>query len=402
MLSRLVAIPLIPLLFFLPHVLGAEFSYYPTSLTLNSISPPITFYDPGVPGVTVSLGPNSTSASITVKASTQPFDIVANSDFIGPSPWLFIPGTDLTSATVLPSYLGRVGVANISGSGSLFSGYTDSAFLYQQITWPTTPILFANVYLEACVEYAVTSGFSILLLDATVFVVDANTLAVVDSLTFILDVGSSSTCTWNTYTGGLNVAAYTPGGTYYFLIRYRVQSLFTLFGGAYYARFYTNLANITVAPANPTFLGIFLLANASTGIYNASLSLVSASFTGNVDANIWLRNNTVQVQSSSITITASTIVTSQTSELVVTTVPPGYYSLEMWLDTTISPGSSATLNLVLKYRIQDGVYVEYPIQLNIVDPPERGGRSAEPPGNVFRILSIEPPPYIDYLRNYDA
>jgi len=349
----------------------------------------------------VGLGPNSTSASITVKASTQPFDIVANSDFIGPSPWLFIPGTDLTSATVLPSYLGRIGVANVSGSGVLSTGYTDSAFLYQQITWPTTPVLSANVYLEACVEYAVTSGFSILLLDATIYVVDAATLTVVDSLPFVLDVGLSSTCTWTLYTGGLTVGSYTPGGTYYFLIRFRVQSLFTLFSASYYARFYTNLANITVTPANPTFLGIFLLANVSTGVFNASLSLVSASFTGNVDANIWLRNNTVQQQSSPITITGSTVVSSQTSELLVTTVPPGYYSLEMWLDTTISPGASATLNLVLRYRIEDGVYVEYPIQLNIVDPPARGGVDGGPPDRVYKILSIEPPPYIDYLRSYD-
>ncbi len=401
MLIRLITLPLIPLLFLIPHVYGASFGYNPGSGVINAAAPPVMFMDPGVPGSTVTLGPNSTSATITVKASIQPFDLVSNSDFIGPNPWLFIPGADLVSATVLPTYLGRTGVANVSGSGALSSGYTDSAFLYQQITWPTTPISSATVYLDACVDFAVTAGFSILLLDATVFLVDAATLTVVESFTFLLGIGASGTCTWTLNTAALTVGLYTPGATYYFLIRYRVQSLFTLFGGSYYARFYTDLANITVVPTNPTFLGMFLVANASTGIYNASLSLLSASFTGIVNASIWLRNNTIQVQSTPITITGSTIISSQTSELLMTTVPPGYYSLEMWLDTTISPGASATLNMVLRYRIEDGVYVEYPIQLNIVDPPERGGRSAEPPGKVLRILSIDPPPYIEFLRSYD-
>ncbi|HWQ17281.1 MAG TPA: hypothetical protein VNL13_05565, partial [Sulfolobales archaeon] len=67
--STLLLIILILSLLPIPSLYTSSYTYTPTQISINPTAPPIMFQDPVNPGVSVSLGPNRTSASISVSLS---------------------------------------------------------------------------------------------------------------------------------------------------------------------------------------------------------------------------------------------------------------------------------------------------------------------------------------------
>ncbi len=331
----------------------------------------------------MTLGPNSTNATVVIKASNAPFDILVNGDFNGPNPWLFVPGAVLTSATILPNHAGRTGVLNVSGTSP--AGTTDTAFVYQTIQWPSFPILSGLASIDYCIDLTPTGFFGIYLLTIGYALVDVNTNVVVDSNT-VTFASTGQTCTpasWTLQTFGVNVAALTPGNQYFYVLFFRIQRIF---GAGYSVSFYVDSTSLVLTPNQPVFQGIALYANVSIGTYNSSMSLVGFTFVGNADLNITLKNNTASQLSTPIVIDNSVLISGSTSELIATTVPPGYYSLEIHVSSLVDPGGriSAILNFI--YRVGQGVYVYYPVNITVVDPPSRGEAAQDPPLRTYKLV----------------
>jgi len=396
MLARILLIPFIILLFLFPLAGSSVFNYSPGDLNVSPIPPPVVFYDPNVPGVSVTLGPNSTSANVLVKASNAPYDILVNGEFNGPNPWIFIPGTVLTSAVVAPVYAGRVGVARISGTSPL--GSNDIAFLYQTITWPSFPILSGLFEIEFCVDVAPLGFFGLYQYGIGYVIIDAATNLIVTQ-GGITNVVVNNVCTslnWNTLSLGVNIGAMVPGNQYYFALQFRIREIF---GSGYSVSFNVDNVSLILTPNQPVFQGIVLYANVSSGVYNSSLSLVSFSSVGVSDLNITLKNNTVAQYSSPLSIDNNVVVSSATSELIITPVPPGYYSLEIHLSSIVDIGGSISSTLYFIYRVNQGVYVYYPVNITVVDPPNRPLNPSAPPDRVYEFVVDPDPPFIDALAD---
>ena len=368
---------------FLNIVIGAVFTYIPSDIQINSTSPDATFIQSPASGVTTSLGANRTSANITVKASTSPYEITTNGNYdAGPSPWTFSPGTNLTSFNWSSTLLGRTGVMNISGNASqvgFIPIVMDNASLVELITWPSTTVTNAQLNITYRIKWngsyffigSFQFGIGYEIFDSLNTLIDTNFTSLTPT------IATSGDTNWNTFTFNLNPASFNPGENY----QLRIVVNFTAIGDFFIyleVDYYLDQSLLIVTPSKPSFTGVILNLNTTLGIYNVSLYLNSINAVGNVNVSIWLRNHTISLDSTKITIINSAIVSSSTSELLITTVPSGYLSLNILIDTEIDVGASVTLYLTLKYRLYDGVYVEYPIIVTIIDPPTRSSSSEYP------------------------
>jgi len=368
---------------FLNIVLGSVFIYLSSDIQVSSSAPDVTFIPTTALGVTTILGANSTSANITVKASTAPYEITINGRYdAGPSPWTLDPGTYITNAVWYPTLLGRTGVMNISGNAFQTGFFTvtvlDWAYLTETITWPSTSITSANLIIDYRIRWASPSIFGIVEYALGYEIIDSSNVVIDWNLALVFQGANLNGDTnWNTLTFTLNPALFTPGENYLLRITlyFRVIALFSI---DIYFEYLLDQSVLIVTPSKPTFTGVVLNLNSTVGIYNVSLYLNSINAIGNANVSIWLRNYTASVDSTKISIENSLVINPSTSELLITPVPPGFLSLSIILDTVIDVGASITLNLTLKYRLYDGVYVEYPITITIVDPPYRDGSSEYP------------------------
>ena len=366
-LSLFIALPIL-----ITVVLGSVFLYAPGNTILSASSPDIIFYGSTTSGVTTVLGANKTSANITIKASTSPFEITTNGDFdSGPAPWTFNSGTDLNTALWYPTLYGKTGVAFINGS---ITSIIDSAQLIQIITWPSYPLAWASINMSYLIYSSGVPLFGLGVFSIGYSIYDmANNLITQGTV----DAVSGNTNTsWKIFNTSLNTALFTPGENYYFIIEFTAVAL-----PYAYVEYVLDYSLIMAQPASPYFLGPILYLNTTILSYNTSLILNSITSTGNANISIWLRNHTISVDSSKISIQNSVAISSQTSELIIAPVGLGYYSADIWLEALIDPAATITLDLTLKYRLYDNVHVEYPIRITIIDPADRGNRNYIPPFN---------------------
>lgn len=336
----------------------------PGEISLSPSEQDVLFYSVLTSGVTDQIGPNRTSANITVKASTNPSELIDNGWYdAGPNPWLFSPGTYLTEAYWLPTYLGEPSVINISGSIPPF--VNDIAGIYQTFTLPPYPISSGVVRIQVMVDTPTTvflgsfsSGYYIF--DSAFNVVDSQ------NSTIFIGAGNSG---WVNLVFTPDLSVLTPGETYYFYVAAIIDWVLSFSAASIH--FYFNYSLFDITPANPSFVGTILYINSTNTFYNGSLRVTGLDSIGNANASIYLRNHTNTVWSSPITVVNSILTTPSTNEIIFGPVSPGYYSLDIYVETWMTPGSSLNLTMTFRFRLYSGVYVEYPINLHIVDPDER-------------------------------
>ncbi len=354
-------------------VLGSVFTYLPSYVSISASNPDVIYHQSTSSGISSILGPNRTYANITVKASTAPFEVTTNGDYSsGPAPWTFISGNNITSAYWYPTLYGRNGVILMNGSVNAFS---DGAGLVQMITWPSTTLSSASLN----ISYRIIRTGTVLLGWFYIgYSIRDLAFNIITQGTIDIFFGSGDSL-WNTQIINLNAGLLNPGANYYLVIEVGVIGL--IVPSPVKVEYVLDHSIITATPSKPYFLGPVLHLNTSISSYNVSLTVTSINPSGNTNVSIWLRNHTASVDSSKIVIQNSALINGQTNEIIIAPVGVGYYGMDLMVDTQIDPTAKITLELTLKYRLYDNVYVEYQITLTVIDPTYRDSNTAQPPSN---------------------
>ena len=356
-------------------VLSSTFVMYNASLVSRPVPPPVTLSSTSNPNEVAVVGPNETSASVTLKATAGWKEITRNGGFLqGPDGWLLYPGTYLTGGYWFPYALGAYGVIKLNGSISgSYTLVSDSEFIGQSVVIPNTSINDIEVNVTYYFNTTSSGAYATTYLYAYLLDTSGNTVW----SDYVTPVSGA----WDNVTFTVPTTDVTPGDTYTLLVGVEVYVLLIpplLASTAYYnVSLYFDAVRMYVNVTYPTFAGYVLLTNVSVGSYLAGLKAVGLTASGLVNASVSLMNLS-GVSTTSISVVNSELQTSSTSTVNITVPPPGYTSGRVWVSATLTSGSSATLKLMLVYSV-GGVTVEYPITLNITDPPAAGGGGAGPP-----------------------
>ncbi|RLE99043.1 MAG: hypothetical protein DRJ57_02930 [Thermoprotei archaeon] len=305
------------------------------------------------------LGPNATSAQVTIKATIEASELTYNSGFeSGPDGWYFSPGSYLTNAAWLASYLGRTGVVDIYGTIPGFS--SDYAGMVQLVTVPNTTLSSLTLTVTYYIEYARS------VVNLVVGLYDPSTSSWAWTSSSRAVSGS-----WTTEQFTIPVNSVVPGASYYVYAGVFIFNL-NIFRSQLY-HFYLDEVRLVAVPQYPSFTGTALLGNV-TGRFEASLKLYSLTASPGSNVTLWLVNHTLY-SSTPIRVVSGAATSSETSWIGVDVAPPGYAPLKLQVDASLPNGGSAHLELRLRYR-RPGVTVTYPVTLDVVDPRHRPRRPA--------------------------
>jgi len=372
--------------------LASVHAIYPSSLLLRPVRPPLVFLDPGTGGVSVSLDPTRTYASVLVAASNRA-QLVKNPDlYSGPDFWYCSPGTYL-SCYWLPSDSGASGgVGQIYGRVPASSA--DYASLIQEVAMPPSAITSLTLSLTHRLARRPPAS-------ATYYVVglwdpEAGTWA------WVHYAPIAPSATYSAVSLSIPPGSVEAGETYYLAIGIYVSTW--LIPGVLDYR--VDSAYLYVETAEYTFSGAALAVNDTDGKrYYAKLVVRSYSLAPDLDANITLVN-VDGIESTPIVVEGGVLTSSSTSAIYVPPPPPGYSSAHV--DVVVAKGSASisTLRLALVYYSasgEGGARVEYAIDLAI-DPPagepsgqSRAANSTAPELGPGQGRGARPPP-LDVLR----
>ena len=350
-------------------LLAGVFVYYPYSTSMKPVPPPIVYVDPGSPYTTVQLGPNAASAEVVAKAQAGTWEITYNGGFDdNPDGWYFSPGTYLSNAawysSVSDGSTTKYGVIGIYG---YMTGTSDQAAILQYVTVPNTSATFTA---QVTVFGYATSGIYILYYYVGLY--DPDTSSSVWSSSGI------ATRSWQTQTFTVS-ASLTPGKTYiFYFLAYPYHISWFGSGTVYY---FIDELRLYATVSNPYYTNVFVDANVTDGqTYQSMLVLRRLVYSGTPNVTVKLVNVS-NVESTAITISSGTVVSDRTSWIVTPPASSGYTSLRFHVDASINSGGYVNMTFTYIYKI-GGVVVEYPLQLNITDPP---------PGNIT-LPPIHPRP----------
>jgi len=340
---------------------AAVFVYYPTTVRLSPVKPPITFKDPGTSGVTVSLGSASTSATVSVASNKA----------------LHVYDYDTNSRIVVVR----------SVSQSLSSGQSFSVSWGAYITNYSDPSGVGVVLQE--VETKINNNlnwFSFYYYGGNT--VNAGGLNVnVDmsiSHTFKIVISrSGNTVTVNFFVDGNNVNSITVGARSIVINnveagRYDVRNTYDLYidnvnmidvnGQVTTEDFEDRADNFFVNSYNSgdtgkevvyyTFPKIFLAAyNNDSNSYLVKLSLASLP-SSTANASFWIRDTST---STSIKVKNSVVIAEETSEILLSGSSYAYLYLNITAPLSTTLPLEFHFNFVYRVPNSDGITVTYPI-----------------------------------------
>ncbi|RLE91934.1 MAG: hypothetical protein DRN04_11610 [Thermoprotei archaeon] len=343
---------LIILLSYIIPTYASVYAYIPTLASLNPIAPPVWLNDPQENQVTVLIGANRTSASITIKALTTNLELAFNSDFYtGPDGWHFVPGMYLTNAYWLPNYQGALGVIEVYGTIPGFNG--DITVLFQNITIPSIPL---STLTEKITYYYLSRPSSRCFIIGGLYDWE-------DGLWVFLDALRCDENMWSEAVFNIDPSVVKPGKIYGLIAGVMLFNTI-IFPQTYYI--YYDKVELVAQTTNPVYSGNWLLCISDGNNYRGKLIVEETSFSGKINATVWLTSFEGS-ETSRIVIRDSKVIVSETSEIPFTQPPPGYSSLYFKIDTSVEPASSGTLSFKFRFKT-GGVVAEYPLTLFIHDP----------------------------------
>ncbi|MGB9895406.1 MAG: hypothetical protein ACPLN2_05820 [Thermoproteota archaeon] len=346
----------------LPIVKSTVFVYYPTTVKLSSVKPPITFKDPGTPGVTVSLGSASTSATVSVASNKA----------------LHVYDYDVNGRIVVMKL-----VSQSLSSGQSFS-ITWSAYVTNYSDPSNVGVVLQEVQTEINGNYkwfsfyyyggnTINAGGSNVAVDVSI----SHTYKIVVSLSgrvltvdFYIDSNKVNTITISSVKS-IVIDSVEAG-------RYDVRNTYDLFidnvnmvdvnGRVTTEDFEDGVDNFFVNSYSLgdagkevvyyTFPKIFLVAyNNDSNSYLAKLSITSLP-SSKVSANFWIRGAST---STSIKIRNSVIVVGETSEISLSSSSNSYLYLNVTAPLTATLPLEFHLDFVYRVPNSDGVTVTYPV-----------------------------------------
>jgi len=365
----------------------------PVSIVVAPSAPAYVFQP--VPGssVSVSLGPNGTSASVAVNASNTA-QLLTNPDFYSsPDYWYCSPGQSI-SCYWAPSDTGSSGGVVVlygSASGLLVR---DSAFIVQNVTVPDAPLASATLVVVS--RDLSSSGLVIHLVE----ILDASTGQTV--YTSIISPGSTYTAT------SLDVTNYlSPGKTYTIAVGVAVVGL-----GGFSVDYRVDSVYLYVQTSTYTFSGSVLAVNATSAsspraVARLVLDTASSAIDQGLNATIYLVNESL-AETKPITIVNGAALNTSTDTVLLSPPPPGYSSAHVRLEVSKQSATNSTLHLLLEICPSAGACSYYPLEI-VIDPSGRGAAHREAGtvttgsavaaghGDVLEMLRALPVPSLHHL-----
>ncbi|MGC8934191.1 MAG: hypothetical protein ACP5LN_03455 [Thermoproteota archaeon] len=359
------------ILVLLPIVKSTVFVYYPTTVKLSSVKPPITFKDPGTPGVTVSLGSASTSATVSV-ASNKALHVY-DYDVNGRIVVMRLVKQSLPSGQSF-SIMWSAYVTNYSDPsnvGVVLQNVTVKVTKGNKVNYYSFLFLYNGGNVVSANGTSITKDMSILhTYNITVtyikqgnkrninayFYVDDNQVQQLslsinpgDKITIdSVGTGSYSTSsTYDLYIDNVNMVVNGQVTTEDF-----EDGVDNFFVNSY------SLGDAGKEVVYYTFPKIFLVAyNNDSNSYLAKLSITSLP-SSEVSANFWIRGAST---STSIKIRNSVIVVGETSEISLSSSSNSYLYLNVTAPLTATLPLEFHLDFVYRVPNSDGVTVTYPV-----------------------------------------
>ena len=330
---------------------AASFIFYPLSLDLTQVSPPLTVEVINTQGST---GANQTSAVINITASTQPQSLITNPDFsMGADSWYYTTN----DKKLIASWLDSDGVAQgliLVRNNTGVSEISDSIlYLYQNFTVPEA---------VSSVNYEITYRLA----SEPIWYNTYLYLGVYDwgsgSTSWIINGKSVSTSNSYTTDSGSASISLNPGDTYALVIGVRLYQILDWYEYNFY--FMIDSVNLTYTPS------VIRYENDVLGIKtngNYSIKFVIDSITGgsNTDVNLTLSTSTDR---DTIRITNGTPNKTETAWLSISYGNNSlYYDGRLYISEIASEtNTSILINGKLEYVPEnDGVRVDYPITINL-------------------------------------
>jgi hypothetical protein len=342
---------------------AAVFVYYPATVRLSPVKPPITFKDPGTSGVTVSLGSASTSATVSVASNKA----------------LHVYDYDTNSRIVVVRSVSQSLSSGQSFSvswGAYITNYSDPSGVGVVLQEVETEINNPNNLNYFSFYYyggnTVNANGSSITLDMSI----SHTFKIVISY-------SGKTVTVNFFVDGSNVNSITVRAHSIVIDsveagRYDVRNTYDLYidnvnmidvnGKVTTEDFEDGVDNFFVDSYNSgdtgkevvyyTFPKIFLAAyNNDSNSYLVKLSLTSLP-SSTVSANFWIRGAST---STSIKVKKSVVIAEETSEILLSGSSYVYLYLNITAPLSTTLPLEFHFNFVYRVPNSDGVTVTYPI-----------------------------------------
>ncbi len=336
--------------------------YYPISIGLVPVAPAHVLLAADTPNTTVVLGPNETSANITLIASNQ-LQILQNPDFYSsPEYWLCIPGNYLSCYWASSDIGASGGIIEIRGTMPT-NGTSDAAFIIQEVTIPATA---QSIVIEARMRLALS-----LFIDSYTWY-----LGLYDPVAQVL-YGTAGTSLGLFYSNiSVNLTGYIePGKTYYALVGISATS--------------SNISLPIPIPISALIQlnidGVYVYVNTSTYTFSGSIlevNTTNATAWGrlvfsqinspeNINATIELFNAT-GASSGKILVVNSVPQNVSTNWVLLGPPPTGYTSGYIWLEASKNEAANSTLYIFLELCYGGpglGACAYYPLSI-VIDPPK--------------------------------
>ncbi|MEB2836859.1 MAG: hypothetical protein GSR80_000987 [Desulfurococcales archaeon] len=320
------------------------YAYEPGLAAIAPTGPTLTLLPPsnGANSAVVDLGPNTTSANITVTASDT-MQVLANPDFYTtPDDWYCIPGINLTCYYLSSDAGANGGVVEIVSNGAVTTN--DAAFLLQEFQVPT----ISNIT-EIDVKYNISYlglGFR---LEVVAIIYDATT-----NNTYLYEIFNTSSIYTSFSYNWKNISVNLPLNathTYIFAIGVLLNQTNSLLHIALLTDVRIDTVYLYVNTETYAFAGIPLIINntASTPRY-AQLVLVGGNISPDLNCTLSLVSSNPNVpQASPIVIQNGEVVSNATGIVELDTGSTLYASGYVELQASKVNATNSTLILLLVY-----------------------------------------------------
>ena len=361
--------------------------HYPIALDLIPIAPSHVLLAPTTPNVTVVLGPNKTSANVTVITSNR-LQLLQNPDFYSsPDYWLYIPGNYLSCYWSSSDIGASGGVVQIEGYIPL-NGTSDAAFIVQRVTIPTTA---QSVVIEARMRI-----FTFLIMNYTWY------LGLYDPETNTLYGVMNSTGLGLTYSDKAVdlTSSIVPGRTYYVLVginatSYNLSSWLPISILAY-VQLSIDSVYLYVNTSTYAFSGSVVGINTTNSTAWGRLILTQLSGQSEINVSLELFNAT-DASSGKLVVLDGMAQNVSTNWVILGLPPPGYTSGYVMLVASKASPTNSTIYLLLELCYGGpgaGACTYYPLSVTI-DPL----RWAHRPALVAKPIKLHVPIHFVFLTS---
>ena len=360
---RATAVLAVALVLLAPAALGSWVGGGPASFAASPQPPPVQFFPGDASAV---LGPNQTSASITVYGSTTTtIQVVSNPTFTGtPEPWFY--AEDDPNGYVSAAYDATNEYVYMTGNIPAGLGYQATTAILQQVTIPATGTVYGSVDWA----YTLSTGLLFGAIYLYVVVYDANWSLVTYTAVATLTAARNAPA-WQTFNFDFSGQLPAPG-TYYvgLLAAWYGDWLWGYTATVYMDNFYLYVDDPSLYGAVSVDNALQITNLAADVNWTAKLRVDAYAANGTVDwVNVTLVDRLGNAANPEISYSAGALQVPETGNITITTYGDFYDTVYIRVRGKLNnPGDTLVLNMTLILGNGAGTIIEYPVSLTVTQP----------------------------------